>query len=318
MPLPPTITVVGSLNVDRVAQVETLPRPGETVMAAKYVQRFGGKGANQALAARRCGARVTMLGCVGDDVDGQAYLAHFRASGIETGGISLTKRAATGCAFIAVDTRGENQIIAALGANLLFTPQAVRRHRTAIISAEAMLVQLEIPLAAVVAALGVAEKASTPTVVNPSPWRRDFPWGTHAIDFVIVNELEAEDLLGFRPTRATGATAREVRHVLGPLRIGALIVTRGARPTLCFSETLSLTEPTVKVTPIDTVGAGDAFSGAFAAAIAQGRPVPEAIRRANCAGALSTLKLGAQEALPTLAQVERAVKSLGRATHATP
>ena len=306
----PSIVVVGSLNVDRVAKVEALPRPGETVMAAQYVQRFGGKGANQALAAQRCGASVSMLGCVGDDPDGHAYLAHLRASKIDTTGIQIHKPSATGCALIAVNAAGENQIIVALGANLHLTNRAVRRHRAVIHSAKALLLQLEVPLEAAIAAMALAAQSHTPIVFNPSPWRRDFPWGTHGIGYVIVNELEAENLLGFCPARATGAAAREVHQALPRLKIGTLIITRGARPTLCFSAALTVAVPTRPVTPIDTVGAGDAFAGAFTAALAQDQPVDEAIRWANCAGALSTLKLGAQEALPTRAQVRRALREL--------
>lgn len=201
--------------------------------------------------------------------------------------------------------------IVALGANLLFTPKNVRQHRAAITSAPALLLQLEIPLDAALAAMALAEKAGTPIVFNPSPWRKDFPWGAHRLDYVIVNELEAEDLLGFQPKRAGGAEARKVSQNLARLNIGALIVTRGARPTLCFSEAFTGAMPTLKISPIDTVDAGDAFAGTFTAAIALRRPMVEAIRRANCAGALSTLKLGAQEALPTRAQIARAVKQLG-------
>lgn len=307
----PHITVVGSLNIDRIAKVGELPRPGETVMASQFVQRFGGKGANQALAARRCGVNTTLIGCVGDDADGHSYLTHLRACAIDTSGVSIKPKQSTGSGLIAVNGRGDNQIIGALGANLMLTLSAIRQKRAVIGSAKVLLIQLEVPLTVVVEAISIAEKANVPIVLNPSPWRNDFPWSSCPIDFVIVNESEAEKLLGFRPRLASGKIGRNLRDRLRSLRIRNLIVTRGRRPTLCFTEKLGVVEPTLQVVPVDTVGAGDAFAGTFAAALVLGKSLPEAVRRANCAGAISTLKVGAQDALPTMRQIERAANKAG-------
>lgn len=300
----PRIAVVGSLNVDLIASVERLPRAGETVAASKLVRRFGGKGANQALAAARQGARVSMIGCVCDDADGRAYREHFKSEGIDCSGISTTKRELTGTALIAVDASAENLIVVAPGANGCLRAANVRAQRAKIAAAHALLVQLEVPLAAVLEAMRLANRANVPVVFNPSPWRADFPWGKYSIAAAVTNEQESHTLLG----RATVKNHARVRAKLDALKIGALIITRGVQPTLCFSAAGVCSAATIPVTPIDTVGAGDAFAGALATALARGLELPAAIARANCAGALATLKPGAQEALPTAAQVERLVQ----------
>lgn len=296
----PRIAVVGSLNVDLIASVERLPRAGETIAASGLVRRFGGKGANQALAAARQGAHVAMIGCVGDDADGRAYREHFEREGIDCSGLSVAKRALTGTALIAVDAAAENLIVVAPGANGCLRATDVRRQREKIASADVLLGQLEVPLAAVLEAMRLANRAKVPVVFNPSPWRADFPWGKHRIEVAVLNEQEAGALLG----QTSCARARAKLDALG---VGTLVVTRGARPTQCVSGSGVFDVPTLAVKPVDTVGAGDAFAGTLATALAQGLALPDAILRANCAGALATLKPGAQEALPTASQVARRV-----------
>lgn len=291
----PRLAVVGSLNVDLIAAVERLPRAGETIAASGLVRRFGGKGANQALSAARQGAQVAMIGCVGDDADGSAYRERFERAGIDCTGLSVAKRALTGTALIAVDASAENLIVVAPGANGCLRASDVRRQREKIARAHALLVQLEVPLSAVLEAIRIANRAAVPVIFNPSPWRADFPWDGLRIDIVIVNEREATAL---RKLRAS--------------KIGTFVITRGAQPTRCVSGAEEFEVPVLRVKPVDTVGAGDAFAGALATGLARGLALREAIARANCAGALATLKPGAQEALPTSRAVDQALRKLKR------
>ena len=192
------VIVVGSLNIDYIATVKRLPAAGETVAATGLVQRFGGKGANQAVAAARQGAQVSMIGCVGADDAGRAYCERLRADRIETAGISATHKALTGTALIAVDQAAENLIIVAAGANGELKPAALRAQRKRITSADILLLQFEVPMATVIEAVRLANRANVPVVLNPSPLREGFPWGKCELDTLLVNAGEAEAIFGLR------------------------------------------------------------------------------------------------------------------------
>ena len=301
------VVVVGSLNIDYIAAVKRLPAAGETVAATGLVRRFGGKGANQAVAAARQGARVSMIGCVGADDEGRAYCQRLRAEGIDTTGVSATRKALTGTALIAVDQAAENTIIVAAGANGELKPAAIRAQRKRIASADILLLQLEVPMATVVEAVRLANQAGVSVVLNPSPLRDGFPWRERGLDTLIANAGEAEAIFGLPPSSLPITLPRWQRG-LAKRRIERLIITQGAKPTLCVSAAGYLKVPTLKVRPVDTVGAGDAFAGTFAAHRALGADVLSAIRYANCAGALATLKAGAQEAIPDHTRTEQALK----------
>jgi ribokinase len=303
------VVVVGSLNIDYIAAVEHLPAAGETVAATGLVQRYGGKGANQAVAAARQGARVGMIGCVGADDAGRAYCQRLRAEGINVTGVTATTRALTGTALIAVDKAAENSIIVAAGANGALKPAAIRAQRRRIAFADILLVQLEVPMATVIEAVQVANRDQVPVVLNPSPLRDGFPWGTCILDTLIVNAGEAQAIFGLRPDYLPAGLTTWQR-ALAQRRIERLIITQGARPTVCIGAAGYLKVPTLAVRPVDTVGAGDAFAGAFAARRAGSADLVSAIRHANCAGALATLKPGAQESIPDKALTEKAVRRL--------
>ena len=296
----PRISVLGSLNVDYVASVPRLPVRGETIAAVEFKRWFGGKGANQAVAAARQGAAVTIMGCLGADADGQAYRRRLAREGISTRALLTTSRASTGTALIAVDTCGENIIVVAAGANGKLSPAYVRSQQRHLASAHALLGQFEVPLAAVIQAMRIANRARVPVVINPSPLRDGFPWGDCAIDTVIVNEGEARAIFGLSLQNEAGWQRR-----LRLWHIERAIVTRGAQPTLCFSLTGKNQIPTLRVRPVDTVGAGDTFAGTYVALRAEGTELLAAIRYANCAAALATLKPGAQESIPTRAATEK-------------
>ena len=305
------VLVVGSLNIDYIAAVKRLPAAGETVAATGLVRRFGGKGANQAVAAARQGARVSMIGCVGADDEGRAYCRRLRAEGIDTAGISATQKALTGTALIAVDQAAENTIIVAAGANGELKPAAIRAQRKRIASADILLLQLEVPMATVIEAVRIANQSRVPVVLNPSPLRDGFPWGKCGLDTLMVNAGEAEVIFGL-PLTSLPLALPKWQRALSKWRIERLIITRGAKPTLCVSAAGYLKVPTLKVRPVDTVGAGDAFAGSFAARLTGGGDIVNTIRHANCAGALATLKAGAQEAIPNRARTEKALEGLAR------
>lgn len=303
----PDVVVAGSLNVDLIAQVPRLPVAGETVAALGLLQRFGGKGANQAVAAARQGARVAMIGCVGRDADGAAYRQHLATrEGIDIGSLRVVAGAPTGKAFINVDERGENQIVVIAGANAKLTAANVCAQAGIIRRARVLLAQLEVPLPAVLEAMRLANAARVPVIFNPSPLRPDFPWGRLTLETVIANELEARQIFD-RSTTDMETNQAHRRASLAKRRITRLIVTRGARPTLCLTAEAVFQVLTLRVKPVDTVGAGDAFAGTYAAGIAEGLDWKRAVAFANCAGGLATLKPGAQEAMPTRAATRRAL-----------
>lgn len=303
MSSPPHIVVVGSLNLDHTFLVDRLPLPGQTVASTSAETAFGGKGANQALAARRAGARVSLIGCVGDDSAGTHYLDHFRRSDISVDAVSKVSGSIfpTGSAFIAVDSSGENTIILNAGANQALSCKEVDAQAELISGADALLFQLECPLESVKRAAEIARKNDVKIIANPSPWNDDFLSAEIPCDYVILNALEAAAFTGVDPFDSSLCTESLVES----MGLEAMIVTQGAQATFFQSrsgEPLEFLPPLT--TPVDTVGAGDAFAGAFALAIAEGMDYSRAVPFANAAGALATQKVGAQTALPERRQIE--------------
>lgn len=303
---PGRVAVVGTLNVDLVWQVASLPAPGQTVLATATERQFGGKGANQAVAAARQGARVTLVGAVGEDAEGRAYRDHLVREGIDPGQVTAVPGVATGTAHVYVDARGENLIVVDQGANARISVSGLA---TLLPQIDVLLVQLECALPAAVEALRLAEAAGVRTVLNASPVNAAFPWGRHAIDTVIVNEHECAECFGCAPAVLQRLSSGARGELLSSRKVHHLVVTQGSAPTLHFTAEESHESPTFPVQPRDTVGAGDTFAGTLAAQLAEGREWSAALRHANIAGALSTLALGAQAAMPTRAQVEAAPSS---------
>ncbi len=282
----PKIVVVGSLNVDHTLRVPRIPQPGETLTSSGMLTCFGGKGANQAVAAARAGGEVWIIGCVGMDDFGARYVEHLQAEGINTSGI-VRSAAPTGSAFIAVDDRGENSIIVNPGANHAITEADIDSHAGIIREADALLLQLECPLTVVRRAAEIARGVGVPVVLNPSPLSGAFLGARFEVDTLIVNEGEAEQVAPHR--------------TLGEAMCRQLIITRGGQSTLCITGTGVSEVAPPKVTPVDTVGAGDSFAGAFAVAMSGGQE--DHLRFANAAGALATLKAGAQPSIPTREEI---------------
>jgi ribokinase len=294
----PKIVVLGSLNVDHTLRVPHLPVPGETLAARGALTSFGGKGANQAIAAARAGGDVTLIGCVGGDESGRCYLAHLRAEGVRAELVVKTDLP-TGSAFIAVDDRGENSIIVHPGANHALEPRDLDVCIDVMRSAAVLLLQLECPLPVVFHAITLAAELAVPVFLNASPWIPAFLQLAPSCDTVIVNEHEAASFTGMTLPELQA----EPRRALAKVRARQLIITCGGDSTLLISADQYLAIAPPKVDPVDTVGAGDAFAGALAVACASRQPLAEAIRFANAAGALATLAAGAQSSIPTATDI---------------
>jgi ribokinase len=275
------------------------------VVARATERQFGGKGANQAVAAARQGAAVTLVGAVGDDADGRAYRAHLAREGIAADHVATVPGVATGTAHVYVDARGENLIVVDPGANARIAAWALR---AALPGAAVLLVQLEAGAAAGAEALRLGAAAGVLTLLNASPVPAEFPWGEFPVEAVIVNEHEAAAIFGCAPEDWMRMSPADRAARIRGRGLRRLVITRGAEPTLLIGPAGEIAAvPTLPVRPRDTVGAGDTFAGTLAAELGRGSGWPEAVRRANAAAALATLALGAQAAMPTRAQVEAAL-----------
>ncbi|MBE1592082.1 ribokinase [Nonomuraea angiospora] len=287
------VVVVGSANADLVVQVERHPAPGETVLGSQPAVHPGGKGANQAVAAARLGARVALLGRVGADGHGRLLRESLERDGVDLGHLRDTA-AASGIAMIAVGPRGDNSIIVAPGANARLTEGDVLDAAPLLRSAPVVSLQLEIPLPAVLAAARLARRA----VLNLSPAVAVPDELLALCDPLVVNEHEAALLLG-----APGEPERQARELLarGPRSV---VITLGADGAVVAEDGVVQAVPSPRVAAVDTTGAGDAFTGALAWRLAAGEPLTEAAAFAARVGAAAVRRPGAQDSYPTLAEVE--------------
>ena len=289
------LLVFGSLNVDLVFQVETLPRPGETVLCPGYAQAAGGKGANQAAAAARAGATVRMVGQVGDDDFGRFAHAALAAAGVDGAGIA-TSAGATGIAVIGVDREAENQIMVASGANL-------ETHAGQIDDAElrpgvTLLCQNEIRPEATFALLERAKALGARTILNLAPALAVPARVLDALDLLLVNQIEAQMAAGSGGEPVDLARSLARRHGL------TCVVTLGRQGALAIGPAGGHLVPALPVEPVDTTGAGDAFAGVLAAGLDLGRTLPEALRRASVAAGLACTRIGAQTSQPDAGLIE--------------
>ncbi len=302
--MPPHILIFGSLNMDLVIQAPRHPRPGETLTGGPFRTIPGGKGANQAVAAARLGGQVTMIGAVGADGFGDELIANLAAAGVATGRISRSTEA-TGLALITVSEAGENTIVLAPGANGTVSTDTVRENEDAIAAADALLLQLEVPLSAVLAAAQTASRHRVPVILNPAPARPLPAELLRHVTYLIPNEHEAALLTGL-PTGTVEAAARAAA-ALQEMGVKQVVMTLGGRGALvCDAPGAAESArhaptivPSFPVQVVDTTAAGDAFVGAFAVAITEGRPLTEAVRWGCAAGALACTVFGAQPSLPT-------------------
>jgi ribokinase len=296
------ILVVGSANVDFAVAVSRLPRPGETVSEGDLLVNNGGKGANQAVAARRLGADVRFIGCVGEDAQGRAVRAALEAEGVGVAGLASTSTAATGTALIIVDAEGRNLIAVAPGANRALTSAQVEDRKDDFSWAQVVLCQFETPLATVATALHEARRRGAVTVLNPAPVPDGEITLWPLVDYVTPNESEAERLSGVAVADLT--SAERAGSALRDRGAGAAIVTLGAAGALAVSRSGVDRVEAFAVGVVDTTAAGDAFNAGLAVALAEGRPLRTALAFASVAAALACTRRGAQDSLPRRSEVD--------------
>ena len=297
------VTVVGSLNMDLVARAPRLPQPGETLAGHAFAQVAGGKGGNQAVAAARLGAQVSMLGCVGADPNGAQLRAGLEAEGIDCTALETSTTAPTGVALIIVDDGSQNAIVIIAGSNGEVTPATLVRHEAALAAAQVVICQLETPPAAVHAALAAARRLGKTVILNPAPATGPLPadW-LPLIDYLIPNELEAATLTGLPVT--SPAEANAAADALRRAGVRNVIVTIGAQGVVAaLGEAAPQHFDAPRVKAVDTTAAGDTFIGGFAAQLARGADVADAIRFAQRAASISVTRAGAQPSIPTRAEV---------------
>jgi len=306
------IVVTGSLNMDFVVTVPHLPAPGETVLGGDFHMVPGGKGANQAAAAARIGGdrlRVHMIGRVGYDLFADHLKASLSAAGVDVSTVHGTEGVATGVAQIWVDRTGQNAIVVAPGANHRLRPQEMHAFRPLFQQAACALFQLEIPLDTVAAGLALAREQGTTTILDPAP-AQPLPRETlELVDLLTPNESEACILLGLPPQRLDRQAAEDAGRRLLQLGPRQILLKLGDAGCLLVSSEQVIYSPAFPVEARDATAAGDTFNGALAVALAEGKPLEEALRFANAAAALSVTRLGAQMSIPSREEVDRFLES---------
>jgi ribokinase len=298
-----SIVVVGSSNTDMIIRVPRIPQAGETLLGGEFLTAAGGKGANQAVGAARAGGQVTLIARVGKDAFGDQAIAGLRRDGIDVSCVFRDTHTPSGVALIFVAKDGENSIAVAGGANAKLSPADVKKANRAIRSAAWLVVQLETPLATVMAAAAAAAKARVPVILNPAPAR---PLPNSLLKLVSIltpNETEAELLTGIKVTDDTAAAKACAK--LRSRGVRTVILTLGERGVFLAGVDGQGLVPGFKVKTVDSTAAGDIFNGALSVALAEGKALLDAVRFANAAAALSVTRLGAQPSAPTRAEVEK-------------
>jgi ribokinase len=287
------IAVVGSANVDLTTFNDVFPRPGETIFGKKFDLGFGGKGANQAVAARLCGASVAMVAKVGSDLFGPATIKNFQSQGIDTSHVRIAEGVSSGVAPIFVEPSGQNRIIVVKGANDTLSPEDIDAAAALLRKASTIVMQFEIPLRTVYHTVRFAESEGIRCIVNPAPAQPvDFKQLAGA-DYFIPNETEAELITGMPVHSLEDAT--KCANFLLRQGMKRVVLTLGERGALLAGPEGTELIPAFKVDAVDTTGAGDAFIGSFAVFLGEGMQEKEALTRANLYAALSTTKVGTQK-----------------------
>jgi len=289
----PRIAVVGSANVDLTTFTDQFPKPGETIFGQKFDLGFGGKGANQAVAARLCGADVFMVARVGSDLFGPATIENFKKLGIDATHVKQVEGLSSGVAPIFVDPHGQNRILVIKGANDALKPADVDEAAEALKTADCIVLQFEIPLETVYYTVAFARKHGIRCILNPAPGQPVKMAALAELDYFVPNESEAETITGMPVRNVEDAKKVAEKFVAGGIR--RVIITLGANGSLLAGQGFAEHLPAFAVKSIDSTGAGDAFIGSFAVFLAEERPEREAVRRANLYAGLSTTGVGTQK-----------------------
>ncbi|MDX6019105.1 ribokinase [Scandinavium sp. V105_16] len=303
------LVVLGSINADHILNLESFPRPGETVTGNQYQVAFGGKGANQAVAAGRSGANIAFIACTGDDDTGERVRKQLASDNIDVEPVTVVAGESTGVALIFVNGEGENVIGIHAGANAALSTDLVAEQQQRIAQADALLMQLESPLESVQAAAEIAHRNNTTVVLNPAPARALSDDLLALVDIITPNETEAEKLTGVRVTNDDeAARAAQVLHDKG---IGTVIITLGSRGVWASQQGNGQRVPGFKVQAIDTIAAGDTFNGALMTALLEGEALPEALRFAHAAAAIAVTRKGAQPSVPWRKEIDDFLRQQG-------
>lgn len=290
------LVVLGSINADHVLNVRQFPQPGETVMGSHYNVAFGGKGANQAVAAGRSGADISFIACVGSDDIGERVRQQLADDQIDTRSIEAIPETTTGVALIFVNEEAENVIGIDAGANNALTPDYLQRYQQQIIDASALLMQLESPLESVIAAARLAHQHNTQVILNPAPACELPDALLSLVDIITPNETEAEKLTGIKvDSDQAAARAAQVLHDKG---IATVIITLGSKGVWLSQRGSGHIVPGFKVKAVDTIAAGDTFNGAFITALLEGTAMESSVRFAHAAAAIAVTRSGAQSSVP--------------------
>lgn len=297
-----SLVVLGSINADHILNLESFPAPGETLLGSQYQIAFGGKGANQAVAAGRSGAKIAFIACTGDDDTGERVRKQLASDNIDIAPVSVIAGESTGVALIFVNGEGENVIGIHAGANAALTVERVDAQRERIAGASALLMQLESPIESVLAAAKIARENQTLVALNPAPACELSDELLSLLDIITPNETEAEKLTGVRvDNEADAAKAAQILHDKG---IKTVLITLGSRGVWASVNGEGSRIPGFKVQAIDTIAAGDTFNGALITALLEEKPLAEAIRFAHAAAAIAVTRKGAQPSVPWRKEID--------------
>lgn len=302
------IVVIGSTNTDMVIKTGHLPTPGETILGGEFFMNPGGKGANQAVAASRLGGDVDFISKTGNDIFGEQSVENLRREGVNTENMIVDPENPSGVALITVDSKAENCIVVAPGANTTLKPDDIDKAIKQIGIAEIVLLQLEIPIETVEYAAQIAYRNNKKVILNPAPAQKLSDSILKTIHILTPNETEAEILTGIKVTNSD--TAEKAAQILKKKGVEIVIITMGANGAFIRTDSLSELIPAPEVKAVDTTAAGDAFNGALAVAVSEGFNIREAVQFANKAGSIAVTRPGAQASTPYRREVgEKSVRS---------
>ena len=292
-----SIIVFGSINIDLVATAPRLPIAGETLLGYDFFKAPGGKGANQAVALTKLGISTEIVGRVGKQSFSEELIDYLQTAGVKTDNVFVDETVSSGVAIITVDDAGENQIVVIPGANGRVGAEDVERLSRLLPRKQALLLQLEIPISAAIAAANEAQKAGVKVILDPAPAQKELPKELYPlVDILTPNEIEATQLVGFPVNNED--SAKKAAEVLLHKGVKCAIVKLGAKGVYCCTSGESFFTPAFSVKTVDTTAAGDAFNGGLAAALSEGLSLHEAVVWGSAAGALAATKSGAQPSLP--------------------